>query len=284
MIVSVFEIYPWLIDIFVVIFGLILGSFATALAHRIPRQRQWILDEIGEQRKEYNKNFLTGLMTRSRCPSCEHVLGAKDLFPVVSYAINSGKCNYCKAGIGIRYPLAEAFTALLLWLIYTQFGFSFTGFLLAFSLPFMMASSLVDFEFLILPDELTVLMAILGLIYQIYLNFFTGFAIDPATSFVMTLLCALFYGFIGWAMRFVFFKLAGKEGLGWGDIKLFALGGLWLGWGLMPAYLLLSSVIGLVIGGGWKMYKGEALFPYGPALILSLYIVVIYRNFFEGLF
>ena len=279
----VFETYPWLVDIFVILLGLILGSFATALAYRMPRQRDWLLEEIGEIKKNYNNDFWTGLITRSRCPSCETVLGALDLIPLLSWVLRGGKCSTCSAKISIRYPLIEIFSALFFWLIYHQLGLSTTGILLMAAFPFMLSSSVIDLEFLILPDEFSLLMAFLGLLHAIYLSLFAGFVVDPLMVFGSSVLCAVTYGLVGWGLQAGFYKLSGKEGLGWGDIKLFAIGGLWLGWDLMPVYLLLSSVFGLVIGGVWRLFNKQALFPFGPALILALYLILMYSEFFTQL-
>ncbi|MAS87812.1 MAG: hypothetical protein CMH30_07550 [Micavibrio sp.] len=273
----------WLIDLYIIILGLIFGSFASALTYRLPRQRAWLLEEIGETSQAHNATFWTGLKSRSRCTKCHTILGVWDLIPFFSYVIAGGKCRHCKAPISRRYPLIELMTAFILWLIYIQLGFTVTSVLLMISLPLMMASIFIDFEFLILPDELTASFAVLGLMNLVAINFFTGFHIAPFESVAMQFGCALFYGFFGWAMRAGFYQVTGKEGLGLGDVKLFAVAGLWLGWGVMPFYLLLACFIGLIVGGLWRILRKEALFPFGPALILSVYLVILYRDFFYNL-
>lgn len=278
-----FEDYPWVIDFFIIYLGFVLGSFATALAYRLPRQRDYILEEIGEEKKSYNQSFWQGLTTRSRCPYCETPLGWRDLIPVISYIMSAGTCRHCAKPISIRYPITEVVTALLMWLIYFNLGFSFLGLSLMILLPFMMASSLIDLEFLILPDDFTILLGVFGVANLVHQQFFSGFVLDPVHGFLMTLLCAVVYGGIGWALQFGFERITGKEGLGWGDIKIFAVAGLWLGWFMMPIFLLLSSVIGLIVGLTWKHIQKSALFPFGPALILALYVMLIYNTFFERL-
>jgi leader peptidase (prepilin peptidase)/N-methyltransferase len=280
---DVFIDQPWLIDPYIIILGLILGSFASALTYRLPRQRAWLLEEIGEVSQAHNATFWTGLKSRSRCTSCQTILGARDLIPFFSFVFSGGKCRHCKSFISRRYPIMEVVTACMLWLIYAQLGFSVTSILLMISLPLMMASMFIDLEFLILPDELTASFAVLALINLVAVNFFTGFQINPIENIAVQIACGLFYGFFGWAMRAGFHKVTGKEGLGLGDVKLFAVAGLWLGWGLMPFYLLLACFMGLIVGGLWRILRKEALFPFGPALILSVYLVILYRDFFNNL-
>lgn len=280
---DVFSLYPWLAYFFLFILGLILGSFATALAYRIPRQRPWLLEEIGENPKTWNPSFLKGLTTRSRCTSCEVKLGVADLIPLFSYLFNGGKCRKCKEKISVIYPATEVITALSIVVIYNALGVSFLSLTLIFLLPFMVAATLIDLEFMILPDELSLILFIGGLVYGLYETAFSGFVVSPLTAFSSLILCGIVYGLIGWGLQFSFYKITGKEGLGWGDVKLFAIAGLWLGWTLMPIYLFLSSVIGIVLGLIWqKGFKGK-LIPFGPALILTLYIILLYKSFFAQL-
>lgn len=280
---DVFLVFPWLAYLILFALGLILGSFSTALAYRLPRQRPWLLEEIGEDPKSWNPSFLKGLTTRSRCTSCEAKLEAIDLIPLFSYLFNKGQCRKCQSKISIIYPVSEITCAVMLMLIYQALGVSFLSVLLMVLLPFMLASILIDLEFMILPDELSLLLFLFGLVYALYESAFAGFNTSPMSEFTSYVLCGVVYGLIGWVLQFGFYKITGKEGLGWGDIKLFAIAGVWLGWFVMPIYLFVSSVIGIGFGMLWRKGMKEKLFPFGPALILTLYIMLMYKDFFQNL-
>lgn len=265
------------------VLGLILGSFASAMAYRIPRLHDWFLEEVGEKRKPYLTSYSAAFLQRSKCTNCDMALGARDLIPLFSWLLTRGKCRYCQSPISVRYPLLELGCLAVAMLIAWQVEHAFLSALLIIGLPFAAASLLVDLETLILPDEFTLALGFLGLLYAAEQSFFKGFLLTPWSDYTQFILCGLVYGFLGWLLQFSFWKLTGKEGLGWGDIKFFVVAGIWMGWFLMPIYLIIACVIGGGVGLVYKAMHKQVLFPFGPALIIALYITMIFRVELEAL-
>lgn len=248
-----------------VLLGLCLGSFATALAWRLPR------------------GVPLAQKARSGCPSCGHDLGARDLVPLFSWMMLGGRCRYCCTPVGLRYPLIELSTLALCLVFHVVFGFSAVT-LCAFALaPALVAMVDIDFRHKILPDVLNITVAVAGVaaIFAASLESFDG------PDFLVRQLgeagaAALLYGGGSWGLRFLFLKLMGREALGLGDVKFFAAAGVWLG--LSPdslaAFLLLSGGLGVVIALLWRKISGQAEFPFGPALIAAFVAVLLWRGLY----
>jgi prepilin signal peptidase PulO-like enzyme (type II secretory pathway) len=227
--------------------GLVLGSFASAVSWRAPRGISWIA--------------FRGKTGRSVCPSCDHCLSCRDLIPLLSWLMLKGRCRYCGAGIGIRYPLIELSTMLGCLAAYAVYGFTAAGFVMIAAMPVLAALAAIDFEHMILPDWLNAMLAMLGLAFIAA----TGAGDMPEAMIAACVYAALAWG-LGWGMR----QLLKKDALGMGDVKFFAVAGLWLGLSALPLFLIFSGLAGIVVGLFWKILRREALFPFGPALILSL--------------
>ena len=148
----------------IITLGLILGSFTSALTFRLPRQREWLLAEINEEKRGYNSSFLNGLRTRSRCTTCHHILGWRDLIPLLSYALSRGRCRYCDTRISIEYPLLEMGASILCLWIFMQYDFTHNFWILMAIVPAIMASTIIDLKYLILPNELTVYLGIVAML------------------------------------------------------------------------------------------------------------------------
>lgn len=245
---GVFKNDGMFLDLIPVLFlGLALGSFASAVSWRVPRELSWFAAR--------------GKAAHSACPSCGHRLGWADLVPLFSWLMLRGRCRYCRAAIGWRYPLIELATAAGCVAVYAVYGFSLSGVILMAALPFFVALIAIDFEHMILPDQINLVLAGLG----------AGFVLTRAPEMIWQSIAAAFvYAALAFALGWVMQKLLKKEALGLGDVKFFAVAGLWLGLAPFPLYLILSGLFGVGIGVIFRIWKGDALFPFGPALVLAL--------------
>lgn len=248
-----------------VLLGLCLGSFATALAWRLPR------------------GVPLAKKARSNCPSCGHDLHARDLVPLFSWMTLGGRCRYCRAPVGLRYPLIELSTLALCIIFHAVFGFTAVT-LCAFALaPALVAMVDIDFRHKILPDVLNAAMALAGLAAIVAAGLE---AFDPPAHILshlaQAMAAALMYGAGAFALRFAFLKATGKEALGLGDVKFFAAAGVWLGLSAdsLAAFLLLSGALGVVIALLWKKIMRETEFPFGPALIAAFLAVLLWRGLY----
>ena len=249
-----------------VIFGLMVGSFLNVVINRLPKmmEREWHNNCLDLQGKEITETSKYSLVSpRSACPSCGHMISALENIPVISYLALKGKCRSCKAPIGIRYPLIEALTGILIGLVSWKFGYTSTA-LFAWIFTFaLIALTFIDFDTQLLPDDITLPLLWLGLLF----NLNTGF-----TDLKSAVIGAIAGYLILWSIYWLFKLATGKEGMGYGDFKLLAAIGAWFGWQLLPAVILLSSVLGAVIGIALIVFtkRGrETPMPFGPFLAVG---------------
>lgn len=238
---------------FVVLLGLCLGSFATALSWRVPRGISII--------KKH----------RSSCPSCRRDLSFPDLVPFFSWAFLRGACRHCGNRIGLRYPAIEISTVLLCLVFYFHFGFSFGVMPYFLAAPILISMIDIDFQHKILPDSLNLALLVLG------------FA-RPGPDLPEAFAGMVFYGLGAFALRYVFTKIKNREPMGLGDVKFFAVAGFWLGAdpAMLAVFLFLAGLLGIMIALFWKRIKKEAEFPFGPALIGAFILCLLsYRDGFE---
>lgn len=233
----------------IIALGLVFGSFVTCVSHRLP---------LGEDI----------VKKPSYCPRCNAVLVFRDLWPVFSWVASRGQCRHCKTPVSIRYPLTELATAGLFLLAYLQFGLSPQAAIICLMAVALMVMIVVDLEHYIIPDSVHLALIPLGLGYH-YLIGSPWDEIALATVLMAALALFLHYGYSA---------LRGRVMLGFGDVKFFTVAGLWLGlWPIVP-FLFLSGVLGVVLGLIWrKLGRGE-IFPFGPAMALSLFVCVVYPN------
>lgn len=243
--------------------GLALGSFATALAYRLPR-------DLSIWRK-----------TRSACPHCGRQLTVADLVPVFSWLFLKGKCRSCKKSIGLEYPLIELATLLLCLAFYARFGFTTESLCLFALAPVITGIIAIDLRFKIIPDGLNISIFALGVAALVA----TSLQAPDAPAFLISkggesLLGALLYTGAALALRFGVMAVLKRDPLGWGDIKFFAAAGFWLG--LNPdsgAYLLLvSGIAGIALALIWRRLTGEREFPFGPALLLGFTAMLLWQG------
>ncbi|MDN7182137.1 A24 family peptidase [Caballeronia sp. SEWSISQ10-4 2] len=252
---------------FAIVFGLVIGSFLTVVVHRLPimLERAWQAENTAAP--EDNANKITPparynlAVPRSACPHCGHVLRPWENIPVVSYVLLRGRCAKCNAHVSARYPLTELGTALLAALSLFAFGPTLMA-LAAFGLcATLLATSLIDFDTRYLPDTLTLPMLWAGLIVNL-----GDTAFVPLHEAVIGAITG--YLFL-WCVYWLFRLVRGVEGMGYGDFKLLAALGAWLGWQALPQVVLLSAVAGAIFGLAatviGKMRFEEPL-PFGPFL------------------
>jgi leader peptidase (prepilin peptidase)/N-methyltransferase len=251
---------------FSVIFGLMVGSFLNVVIHRLPKmmEHEWhnnCLELQGKETPETGKYTLAH--PRSACPKCGHKITVLENIPVISYLFLKGKCSGCNVAISVRYPLIEALTGLLIGLVSWKFGYtSMTLFAWLFTFA-LISLTFIDFDTQLLPDDITLPLLWLGLLF----NLNNGF-----TDLKSAVIGAIAGYLILWSIYWVFKLVTGKEGMGYGDFKLLAAIGAWFGWQLLPAVILLSSVLGAVIGISLIVFtkRGREIpMPFGPFLAIG---------------
>ncbi|OGT20078.1 MAG: methyltransferase [Gallionellales bacterium RIFOXYB12_FULL_54_9] len=225
-----------------VVLGLLVGSFLNVVIYRLPKMM-----ELGwrSQCAELNETQLDDvarynlIVPRSACPHCHHQISAWENIPVLSYLLLRGKCKSCHAAISARYPLVEAISGILCGFAayHFEFGMAATGAcLLIWALITLTA---IDFDTQFLPDDITLPLIWLGLLFN--LN-------NIYTTLPDAVLGAVFGYLALWSVYWLFKLLTGKEGMGYGDFKLLAALGAWLGWQMLPLIIILSSLVGAVVG------------------------------------
>jgi len=255
--------------------GLAVGSFLNVVIHRLPKmmERDWrsqcaeILDGVTAPTQQQAYNLV---VPRSRCPNCEHQITALENVPVFSYIALRGRCASCGWRIPLRYPAIELLTALLSVIVVWRFGFSIQAggaLLLTWAL---VALSFIDFDTQFLPDSITLPFLWLGLAFNVAGIYTTTQAsVIGAIAGYLTL----------WSVFHLFRLVTGKEGMGYGDFKLLALFGAWLGWSALPLIVLLSSMIGAAFGVAMIALRGHDKnipIPFGPYLAIAGWIALMW--------
>ncbi|MGC7837561.1 prepilin peptidase [Pseudomonas wayambapalatensis] len=257
------------------VLGLLVGSFLNVLVHRLPvmLERQWqneAREVLGMPVQAHERFDLC--LPASHCPSCGHRIRAWENIPVVSYLALRGRCSTCKGRISPRYPLVELACAGLSLVVAWHFGVSVQA-LLALVLTWcLLALSLIDAEHQLLPDVLVLPTLWLGLVVNAF-----GLFVPLADA-----LWGAVVGYLSlWSVYWLFRLVTGKEGLGYGDFKLLALLGAWGGWQVLPLTLLLSSVVGAVIGLCLLRLRKASLgttMPFGPYLAIAGWIAWLWGD------
>lgn len=208
-------------------------------------------------------------MGRSACQKCGHIVAWFHNIPMISYFLLKGKCAHCKEKFSIRYPLVEFIMAILFVLVVYQYGVTWTTLEYLIMVFGLVTGSFIDYDHMILPDEITLGGLVLGLI---------GAAVNPERAFMEAVLGVLFGGGILWAVAYIYFLFTGREGLGGGDIKLLAWLGALLGWKAIPFIILSSSIVGSVVGLiSSKKNQGnlKTMIPFGPFLALGALLYIL---------
>jgi leader peptidase (prepilin peptidase)/N-methyltransferase len=246
------------------VFGLLVGSFLNVVIHRLPRmlERQWAAEcaELNGAPPPEAEPFSL-MRPRSRCPKCGHQIRWYENIPVLSYVALRGKCSECGTRIGLRYPMVEIATGALFYFAVHRWGVTpEAGAWCLFSAA-IVALAFIDWDTTLLPDDITLPLLWAGLI-------------AAALRFTPLPLTQALWGAVGgymslWLIYHAFRLLTGKEGMGYGDFKLFAALGAWFGWQALVPIILMASVIGAVIGIAMKLSSGlreGGYVPFGPFL------------------
>lgn len=256
--------------------GLAVGSFLNVVIHRLPlmMEREWrshcaeiTSDEMVPDAEPFNLTT-----PRSRCPHCGHAITALENIPVLSYLWLRGKCSGCGAKISVRYPLIETVTAVFSIAVVWHFGFGWQALGGLFLTWALIALTLIDFDHQLLPDSITLPFLWIGLSLSLF-----GVYTDSHAAIIGALA-----GYLSlWSVYWLFKKLTGKEGMGFGDFKLLALLGAWMGWQMLPVVILLSSAVGAVVGISLILFRGRDKnipIPFGPYLAAAGWIALLWGH------
>jgi len=224
------------------VMGLLVGSFLNVVIHRLPKMmelgwQQQCAELRGEQFVQAEPYTL--ISPRSACPHCNHLIGAAENIPVISYLWLRGKCKSCHAAISPRYPIIEVISGLLCGFAAYHFGYGLAAAGSILLIWALLTLTAIDLDTQLLPDSITLPLIWLGLILN--LN-------DTYTSLHDSLLGAVAGYLVLWTVYWLFKLITGKEGMGYGDFKLLAALGAWMGWQLLPLIIILSSLVGAVVG------------------------------------
>lgn len=253
--------------------GLIVGSFLNVVIHRLPKmmERGW-LAECAELRGEPppQTEKLTLASPRSRCPHCGHGITAAENIPIFSFLFLKGRCRACQARISPRYPFVEALSGLLSGYAAWRFGASWAGIGALLFIWCMIALTFIDFDTQLLPDSITLPLLWAGLLLNL------GGTFTDIRSAVIGAVA----GYLSlWAVYWGFKLATGKEGMGYGDFKLLAAAGAWLGWQMLPLTILASSMVGAVAGIALIVFARHGRnipIPFGPYLAAAAIIALFW--------
>ncbi len=254
--------------------GLCVGSFLNVVIYRLPKmmEQEWraqcaeIQEETASTAEKLNLAY-----PRSRCPNCGHHISALENIPLISYLlVLKGKCSGCKTAISARYPLIEALTAALSAFAVWHFGPTLQGGAALLLIWALIALTFIDLDTQLLPDSITLPLVWLGLAFNLH---------DTFTDLPTAVIGAM-AGYLALWSVFWLFKLAtGKEGMGYGDFKLLAALGAWLGWQMLPAIILLSSIVGAAVGISLIVFARHGRnvpIPFGPYLAAAGLIALLW--------
>ena len=282
--ISALQAYPFLGLACSLVLGLLVGSFLNVVIYRLPKmmERDWqnqcrefiasdsnlaALPEDDKQQEPFNL-----MVPASTCPHCGHKIRAWENIPVVSYLFLKGKCSNCKSSISARYPIIELTTGLLSIAVIYYVGINWNGLAALVFTWSLIALTMIDIDTYLLPDDITLPLLWLGLI----VNSLGGFT-DLSSA-----VWGAIAGYLAlWSVYKLFKLITGKEGMGYGDFKLLAALGAWMGWQMLPQIILLSSLVGAVIGITMIVIRGRDKnipIPFGPYLAIAGWIAFVWGD------
>jgi len=272
-----FQQQPLWLTVWVFVFSLCVGSFLNVVIYRLPKmmERSW--------QQEYQEYFdptasdtasaapVFNLATpRSACPHCQQQLTVRDNIPLLSYLLLKGKCRHCQAPISARYPLVELLTAVLSVVVINTTGANGYGLLLLVLTWALITLTFIDIDKMLLPDQIT-----LPLLWLVLMAAVAGIGQSPEQALI-----GAAAGYLSlWSVYWLFKLLTGKEGMGYGDFKLLAVFGALLGWQLLPLIILLSSVVGAVVGSislALQKKQQSSAIPFGPYIAAAGWIAMLW--------
>jgi len=270
--------YPAVLPAVAFLLGLIVGSFLNVVIYRLPV----MLDRTWRQHCYEMLSPSTSAVPvldrfdlafpPSRCPYCGHRIGIVENIPVLSYMMQRGRCRHCSNVISVRYPIVELLTGSLTAVVAWKFGYTLSAVAAMFLVWSLIALSFIDYDHQILPDDITLPLLWAGLLVNL------GGLFVPLSSAVIG--AAGGYVFL-FAVYHIFKLITGKEGMGFGDFKLFAAFGAWLGWKALPLIILFASLVGALVGLLFIFVFGRDRnlpIPFGPFLCISAVIVLFWGD------
>jgi leader peptidase (prepilin peptidase)/N-methyltransferase len=275
---EIFEAWPFALILASLLLGLVIGSFLNVVAYRLPvmMQRAWQA-EVAEVPGAEDQERFDLVWPRSRCPHCNHPIRAFHNIPVLSWLLLKGRCADCKEPVSARYPIVEALTALASVAVASHFGATWATPAALVLTWFLIALTLIDLDHKLLPDSLTLPLLWIGML--IALLEFDGAPVFAHLDIRSSVIGAA-AGYLSlWSVYQLFKLLTGKEGMGYGDFKLLAALGAWLGWQTLPLVIVLSAAVGSVVGitlivTGQRSRQAEI--PFGPYLAGAGWLALLY--------
>ncbi len=273
----VFQSEPWLFYSTVVFMGLCIGSFLNVVAYRLPimMERDWKLEcheflELEAPKFDKKLTILNLATPASACPNCDHKLHFWENIPIISYLFLRAKCSSCGMGISLQYPLVELITGIASLAVAFTYGVTVQTLAALFFTWVLIALTLIDLKKQLLPDNLTLPLLWAG----IFLSFF-----DIFTDLTSSVIGAMAGYLILWSVYQLFKLLTKKEGMGFGDFKLLAALGAWVGFSYLPQIILVSSVVGSIMGISMLIIgktKQQQPIPFGPYLAIAGWIAMLW--------
>jgi leader peptidase (prepilin peptidase)/N-methyltransferase len=264
----------WIFPLFITLLGLSVGSFLNVVIYRLPKimEAQWTRDcrehlgqAVDPETKPFNLN-----RPASHCPACQHKIKPWENIPVISWLLLRGRCSNCQQPISMRYPIIEAVTALLSIAVASHFGVTWAAAAALLLTWALISLSMIDFDVQLLPDNITLPFLWLGLLLSLAALF-----TDPKSAIIGAVA-----GYLSlWSIYQLFKRLTGKEGMGYGDFKLLAMLGAWLGWQYLPQIILLSALVGALVGISLILLRGRDRnipIPFGPYLAAAGWISLMW--------
>ena len=274
------ELDTWIVVLLALILGLLVGSFLNVVIYRVPEglNRNWklqakqMLDLPLEQGEGEHFNIL---MPPSHCPSCKVAIKPWQNIPILSYVLLKGRCKHCHTAISLRYPLVELLTGLVFAVCAWKFGATWTAVAAMVFSAYLIAMIFIDADTQLLPDQLTLPLMWGGIVF--HLAAYLLQADWGITNLVDSLLGAIVGYMSLWSIFQLFKLVTGKEGMGYGDFKLLAALGAWLGISVLPIIIIMSAVVGLIFALIMKVAKNQPM-PFGPYLAISGWIVLVFSQ------
>jgi len=281
-----FSTYPLVPAAIALLFGLIVGSFLNVVIYRLPKMMEagWtkqcceLLEIENPKKSESGHDVFNLAVPNSHCPNCEHEISALENIPVISWLLQKGKCQHCRAPVSARYPIIETVTAAFTVLVTIEYSYSWLTLALLVLTWGLITLTMIDVDHQLLPDEITLPLLWLGLLVN---SFGLLASLEDAVWGAMA-----GYGIL-WGIYWLFKLITGKEGMGYGDFKLLAALGAWLGWQSLPMIILLSSFVGAVVGIGLIVIRGKnrnITIPFGPYLASAGFIALVWGNELTALY
>ena len=297
--------YGWLGIFMAAWIGLSIGSFLNVVIYRYPIMlgREWreqataILQEDDEseqtdsnpeehtaqqpiQQAEEEQETFNLMLPRSRCPNCDHQITALENIPVLSWLFLRGKCSSCSLAISARYPGVELLTGVLTLAVIATFGFTWMALSACLATWILVAATFIDFDTKLLPDQLTYPILWLGLLSN-------GLFSNPIVPLLDAVVGAVIGYLFLWSTYWAFKLITGKEGMGYGDFKLFAALGAWMGWQALPSIILVAASLGLIYAVARILFAKQSSadpIAFGPFLAAAGWVTLVYRDSVLGMF